>query len=126
MCILSHKLSRRLSRRLPTYVLRSNYRLYYIPRNTLHSRGNATITAILCTCSPLACNRPPLPPPPRKVKQTVHLPSLEQLRDKNMTIEAQTKNWFSTKKALDVYGIYLSLDTDGNGMLSKEELSRCI
>jgi hypothetical protein len=31
-------------------------------------------------------------------------------------------NWFSSSNALRVYGQYLELDTDMNGMLSKEEM----
>jgi len=33
-------------------------------------------------------------------------------------------NWFSIQSALKVYGAYLELDLDQNGMLSKKELSR--
>mmetsp|Transcript_1279 Transcript_1279/g.3115 ORF Transcript_1279/g.3115 Transcript_1279/m.3115 type:complete len:468 (+) Transcript_1279:163-1566(+) len=33
-------------------------------------------------------------------------------------------NWFSMQSALKVYGAYLELDVDQNGMLSKNELSR--
>ena len=36
---------------------------------------------------------------------------------------ATPQNWFSAANALRVYGQYLDLDTDMNGMLSKEELS---
>jgi len=32
-------------------------------------------------------------------------------------------NWFSINSAMTVYGQYLNLDTDGNGMLSRSELS---
>uniref|UniRef100_A0A672SPH8 Protein phosphatase 2, regulatory subunit B'', gamma n=1 Tax=Sinocyclocheilus grahami TaxID=75366 RepID=A0A672SPH8_SINGR len=38
--------------------------------------------------------------------------------------ESQESNWFSAPSALRVYGQYLNLDKDHNGMLSKEELSR--
>jgi len=34
-----------------------------------------------------------------------------------------TNNWFSINSAMTVYGQYLNLDTDGNGMLSRSELS---
>jgi len=37
----------------------------------------------------------------------------------------QESNWFSAPSALRVYGQYLNLDKDHNGMLSREELSRC-
>ncbi len=33
-----------------------------------------------------------------------------------------SQNWFSAANALRVYGQYLDLDTDLNGMLSKEEM----
>ena len=36
----------------------------------------------------------------------------------------QDTNWFSAPSALRVYGQYLNLDKDHNGMLSKEELSK--
>ncbi|ORX61127.1 Serine/threonine-protein phosphatase 2A regulatory subunit B [Piromyces finnis] len=32
-------------------------------------------------------------------------------------------NWFSIESAMTVYGQYLNLDTDGNGMISRSELS---
>lgn len=35
---------------------------------------------------------------------------------------APVSNWFSSTNALRVYGQYLELDTDMNGMLSKEEM----
>ena len=35
----------------------------------------------------------------------------------------QESNWFSAPSALRVYGIYLNLDKDHNGMLSKTELA---
>lgn len=47
-----------------------------------------------------------------------------QLRDEELPKEMQESNWFSAPSALRVYGQYLNLDKDHNGMLSKEELSR--
>ena len=38
----------------------------------------------------------------------------------------QESNWFSAPSALRVYGQYLNLDKDHNGMLSKEELARLV
>ena len=40
------------------------------------------------------------------------------------TIRAQVggENWFSVESALRVYGMYLELDSDQNGMLDREEL----
>lgn len=43
-----------------------------------------------------------------------------------MPKDAQESNWFSAPSALRVYGQYLNLDKDHNGMLSKEELARYI
>lgn len=47
-----------------------------------------------------------------------------ELRDEELSKESQETNWFSAPSALRVYGQYLNLDKDHNGMLSKEELSR--
>lgn len=49
---------------------------------------------------------------------------LIQLRDEDLSTEMQQSNWFSAPSALRVYGQYLNLDKDHNGMLSKEELAR--
>ena len=37
---------------------------------------------------------------------------------------AQEANWFSAPSALRIYGQYLNLDLDHNGMLSQQELAR--
>lgn len=47
-----------------------------------------------------------------------------QLRDEELPKDMQESNWFSAPSALRIYGQYLNLDKDHNGMLSKEELSR--
>jgi len=52
------------------------------------------------------------------------LDDLLELRDEVLSKEKQDSNWFSAPSALRVYGQYLNLDTDHNGMLSKEELKR--
>ncbi|XP_077996813.1 serine/threonine-protein phosphatase 2A regulatory subunit B'' subunit gamma-like [Glandiceps talaboti] len=52
------------------------------------------------------------------------LDDLLELRDEDLPKDAQDSNWFSAPSALRVYGQYLNLDKDHNGMLSKEELSR--
>ncbi|KAK7836003.1 hypothetical protein U0070_004094 [Myodes glareolus] len=52
------------------------------------------------------------------------LDDLLELRDEELSKECQETNWFSAPSALRVYGQYLNLDKDHNGMLSKEELSR--
>ena len=49
-----------------------------------------------------------------------------QLRDEDLPKDMQESNWFSAPSALRVYGQYLNLDKDHNGMLSKEELSRSV
>uniref|UniRef100_A0A8C4WVT6 Protein phosphatase 2, regulatory subunit B'', gamma n=1 Tax=Eptatretus burgeri TaxID=7764 RepID=A0A8C4WVT6_EPTBU len=51
------------------------------------------------------------------------LDDLLELRDEDLSKESQDVNWFSAPSALRVYGQYLNLDKDHNGMLSKEELS---
>lgn len=50
------------------------------------------------------------------------LDELLELRDHDLAKDAQDANWFSAPSALRVYGQYLNLDKDHNGMLSKEEL----
>ena len=52
------------------------------------------------------------------------LDDLLELRDEELPKEAQESNWFSAPSALKVYGQYLNLDKDHNGMLSKKELQR--
>ena len=51
------------------------------------------------------------------------LDDLLELRDEELSKTVQESNWFSAPSALRVYGQYLNLDKDHNGMLSKEELS---
>merc|ERR1711904_315017 len=52
------------------------------------------------------------------------LAELFELRNENLSEEEERSNWCSALSALRVYGQYLSLDTDQNGMLSKSELMR--
>ncbi|XP_076312626.1 serine/threonine-protein phosphatase 2A regulatory subunit B'' subunit gamma-like [Tachypleus tridentatus] len=52
------------------------------------------------------------------------LDDLLELRDEDLSKDMQESNWFSAPSALRVYGQYLNLDKDRNGMLSKEELAR--
>ncbi|XP_049939884.1 serine/threonine-protein phosphatase 2A regulatory subunit B'' subunit gamma-like isoform X2 [Schistocerca serialis cubense] len=47
----------------------------------------------------------------------------ELLRDVDLPKDLQDSNWFSAPSALRVYGQYLNLDKDHNGMLSCSELS---
>lgn len=46
-----------------------------------------------------------------------------QLREEDLPMELQEQNWFSAASALRVYGQYLNLDRDHNGMLSISELA---
>jgi len=50
------------------------------------------------------------------------LDDLLELRDHELLKDAQDANWFSAPSALRVYGQYLNLDTDHNGMLNQAEL----
>uniref|UniRef100_A0A1B0GKZ4 Serine/threonine-protein phosphatase 2A regulatory subunit B'' subunit gamma n=2 Tax=Lutzomyia longipalpis TaxID=7200 RepID=A0A1B0GKZ4_LUTLO len=50
------------------------------------------------------------------------LDELMELRDDESPKDSQELNWFSAPSALSVYGHYLNLDKDHNGMLSKAEL----
>eukprot|EP00743_Colponemidia_sp_Colp-15_P007803 GILK01008449.1.p1 GENE.GILK01008449.1~~GILK01008449.1.p1 ORF type:complete len:489 (-),score=106.96 GILK01008449.1:92-1462(-) len=52
------------------------------------------------------------------------LAELYELRQEAWTEEEALANWFSVQSALRVYGQYLNLDVDHNGMLSKKELAR--
>ena len=52
------------------------------------------------------------------------LDDLLELREEVLSKDKQDSNWFSASSALRVYGQYLNLDTDHNGMLSKQELKR--
>lgn len=51
------------------------------------------------------------------------LDDLLELRDEDLSKELQEQNWFSAPSALHIYGHYLNLDQDHNGMLSKTELA---
>ena len=48
------------------------------------------------------------------------LDDLLELRDQDLAKDAQDANWFSAPSALRVYGQYLNLDKDHNGMLSRQ------
>ncbi|XP_049822076.1 serine/threonine-protein phosphatase 2A regulatory subunit B'' subunit gamma-like isoform X2 [Aethina tumida] len=48
---------------------------------------------------------------------------LLDLRLEELSKELQEQNWFSAPSALRIYGHYLNLDRDHNGMLSKSELA---
>lgn len=52
------------------------------------------------------------------------LDNLLELRDEDLPKDQQQNNWFSAPSALRVYGMYLNLDKDRNGMLSKQELTK--
>ncbi|XP_045467333.1 serine/threonine-protein phosphatase 2A regulatory subunit B'' subunit gamma-like [Harmonia axyridis] len=51
------------------------------------------------------------------------LDDLLELRDENLSKESLEQNWFSASSALRIYGHYLNLDRNHNGMLSKSELA---
>ncbi|KAL1130103.1 hypothetical protein AAG570_013042, partial [Ranatra chinensis] len=51
------------------------------------------------------------------------LDDLLELRDEDLPKDLQDANWFSAPSALRVYGQYLNLDKNHNGMLSKDELA---
>lgn len=52
------------------------------------------------------------------------LDELLELRDEDLPKDAQDSNWFSAPSALRVYGQYLNLDNNRNGMLCRDELRR--
>jgi len=52
------------------------------------------------------------------------LDDLLELRDEDLPKDVQECNWFSAPCALRVYGQYLNLDKDHNGMLNRDELAR--
>ncbi|XP_031626313.1 serine/threonine-protein phosphatase 2A regulatory subunit B'' subunit gamma-like [Contarinia nasturtii] len=58
----------------------------------------------------------------RDVLACSFLEDLLELRDEETPKDAQETNWFSAPSALSIYGHYLNLDKDHNGMLSKQEL----
>lgn len=52
------------------------------------------------------------------------LDDLLELRDEELSQELQDSNWFSASSVLRIYGNYLNLDRDHNGMLSRQELQK--
>jgi len=60
----------------------------------------------------------------RDVLACSFLDELLELRDQDLAKELQEANWFSAPSALRVYGVYLNLDLDHNGMLKREELAK--
>ncbi|XP_063542472.1 serine/threonine-protein phosphatase 2A regulatory subunit B'' subunit gamma-like [Cydia strobilella] len=59
----------------------------------------------------------------RDVLSCSFLDDLLELREEDLPMELQEQNWFSAASALRVYGQYLNLDRDHNGMLSISELA---
>ncbi|CAG9570662.1 unnamed protein product [Danaus chrysippus] len=59
----------------------------------------------------------------RDVLSCSFLDDLLELREADLPMEIQEQNWFSAASALRVYGQYLNLDRDHNGMLSINELA---
>merc|ERR1719191_1488224 len=63
--------------------------------------------------------------PIRDLLSSQILPELYELRQEQpLEASEAASNWFSMQSALKVYGAYLELDVDQNGMLSRNELSR--
>merc|ERR1719191_494575 len=63
--------------------------------------------------------------PIRDLLSSQILPELYELRQEQpLEASEAASNWFSMQSALKVYGAYLELDVDQNGMLSKNELGR--
>merc|ERR550534_1704487 len=60
----------------------------------------------------------------RDVLACSFLDDLLELRDNELPKDLQEANWFSAPSALRIYGQYLNLDLDHNGMLSQTELAR--
>ncbi|VEL31367.1 unnamed protein product [Protopolystoma xenopodis] len=52
------------------------------------------------------------------------LDSLLELRESQIAETQLVANWFSFQSAMRVYGSYLQLDENKNGLLSKNELSK--
>ncbi|XP_050671495.1 serine/threonine-protein phosphatase 2A regulatory subunit B'' subunit gamma-like [Leptidea sinapis] len=59
----------------------------------------------------------------RDVLSCTFLDDLLELRGEDLPMELQEQNWFSAASALRLYGQYLKLDKDHNGMLSMDELA---
>lgn len=57
----------------------------------------------------------------KEILKSNFLDELLELRESDLPKDLQ-ENWFSAPSALSVYGHYLNLDKDHNGMLSKSEL----
>ncbi|VDQ16586.1 unnamed protein product [Trichobilharzia regenti] len=52
------------------------------------------------------------------------LDSMLELRETTISDVQLAANWFSHQSAIRVYGSYLQLDDDRNGLLTRSELSR--
>ncbi|CAH2231728.1 jg14310 [Pararge aegeria aegeria] len=59
----------------------------------------------------------------RDVLSCSFLDDLLELREEDLPMDLQEQNWFSAASALRVYGQYLNLDRDQNGMLSINDLA---
>ncbi|KAJ3379317.1 Serine/threonine-protein phosphatase 2A regulatory subunit B'' subunit gamma [Entophlyctis sp. JEL0112] len=60
----------------------------------------------------------------QKILLSPILTELFELREPNLPDDMVKTNWFSDFYSIKIYGQYLSLDTDGNGMLSRSELAK--
>jgi serine/threonine-protein phosphatase 2A regulatory subunit B'' len=52
------------------------------------------------------------------------LSELHELRDPDLTVDQMYTNWFSSEHTQRVYGDFLKMDADRNGMLNRQELAR--
>eukprot|EP00127_Corallochytrium_limacisporum_P002605 Clim_evm41s134 gene=Clim_evmTU41s134 len=59
----------------------------------------------------------------RDLLTSTMLSELFELRDEDLPPDMENTNWFTAMSAFRVYGQYLALDQDQNGMLSASELS---
>ncbi|ORY26412.1 EF-hand [Rhizoclosmatium globosum] len=60
----------------------------------------------------------------QKILLSPILTELFELREPELPEDYERTNWFSAFSALKIYGQYLSLDTDQNGMISRSEMSK--
>ncbi|KAJ3016745.1 UNVERIFIED_CONTAM: hypothetical protein HDU68_012040 [Siphonaria sp. JEL0065] len=62
--------------------------------------------------------------PIQKILLSPILTELFELREPELPEDYERTNWFSAYSALKIYGQYLSLDVDQNGMISRDEMSK--
>ncbi|KAJ3074858.1 hypothetical protein HDU98_010038 [Podochytrium sp. JEL0797] len=62
--------------------------------------------------------------PIQKILLSPILTELFELREPELPDDLEKTNWFSSYYALKIYGQYLALDVDHNGLLSREEMGQ--